>query len=62
MIPRLFYFPLLLVAKFGALFLCMIPNPPTSQIWRKKKHWLEDDHDSHKKQFEYGVCHNAKLP
>ncbi len=66
MIPGLFYFPLLLVAKFGGVFLYMIPNPPTSQIWsQKKKKKKTTDWKMTMiatKQFEDGVCCNAKLP
>jgi hypothetical protein len=29
--------PLMRLAKFGKVLLCMIANPPTSQIWGKKK-------------------------
>jgi hypothetical protein len=36
-IPKLFFFPLWVVAKFGQVLLWMVANPPTSQIQKKRK-------------------------
>jgi hypothetical protein len=38
MIPKIFYFPLLPVAKFGLALLLIITRLSTSQNWKKKKH------------------------
>jgi hypothetical protein len=36
-IPKLFHFPLWVVAKFGQVLLWMVANPPTSQIQKKTR-------------------------
>jgi hypothetical protein len=38
--PNVFYLPLWALAKFFLVLLGMMANPPTSQIWRKKKKTL----------------------